>query len=355
MTENICLSSTLPSNIAFIKYWGKYGQQFPSNPSLSMTLKKSLTKTSITFSHSEKLKLTYFFEGKENKQFSGRLLKYIKNIIPYFPFLENTELVIVSDNTFPHSAGIASSASSYATFALIISHYAKIIKNKDLLNDIITSFNHKDLKNVSNMARLGSGSASRSLFNKMALWGESDLVIEESNDEYAVPYHHFHDSFNHMQDSILIVDSSKKAVSSSIGHHLMGQHPYSKLRFNQARKRIKLIDHALEFGDWNTFGNIIEEEALELHSLMMSSTPSYILMRPNTLKIIELVKSFRRKSKLSLYFTLDAGPNLHLVYPPTIKNKIIDFIENDCVPYLENGQVIYDEMGDDIPQVEIIQ
>ena len=90
---------------------------------------------------------------------------------------------------------------------------------------------------------------------------------------------------------------------------------YVTNRYQQARQRLHQLLIALKKGDLDVFGNIAENEALTLHALMMTSSPSYLLMRPNTIKLIELVRDFRQNTKLPLYFSLDAGPNLHLLYP----------------------------------------
>ena len=101
----------------------------------------------------------------------------------------------------------------------------------------------------------------------------------------------------------------------------------------------------LRTGDLKRFGEITENEALTLHALMMTSEPSYILMRPNTLQMIEKVRSFRQETKHPLYFSLDAGPNLHLLYPDAIKTEVKEFIQSDLVQFCEDGEVIEDQVG----------
>jgi diphosphomevalonate decarboxylase len=98
-------------------------------------------------------------------------------------------------------------------------------------------------------------------------------------------------------------------------------------------------------GDLELFGEIVESEALTLHALMMCSKPSYTLMTPNTLSMIEAIRDFRESSKLPLYFTLDAGPNIHLLYPKKIQSKVQEFIELELKQFCENERVIYDQVG----------
>ncbi len=101
----------------------------------------------------------------------------------------------------------------------------------------------------------------------------------------------------------------------------------------------------LQNGDLKRFGEILESEALTLHSMMMTSMPYYILMKPNTLLAIQAVKEYREKSGSNLYFTLDAGANVHLLYPKSEVKEIMNFIEKELVVYCENQHYICDELG----------
>ena len=111
-----------PSNIALIKYWGKYGNQLPKNASISFTLNNAFTETSVKYAAKENndknIDLKFYFEGKENPKFAEKIQKFLESIIPHFPFLTYVSLEINSSNSFPHSTGIASSASSMAALAL---------------------------------------------------------------------------------------------------------------------------------------------------------------------------------------------------------------------------------------------
>ena len=185
---------------------------------------------------------------------------------------------------------------------------------------------------------MGSGSASRSLFPSFAEWG-----IE--SEDYATNIANIHKNFSDICDAILIVSSEEKTVSSRIGHSLMEDHPFKDSRYKNAKKRLLNLLKVLENGDWSTFIDIVEAEALELHAMMMCSSPSFILMKPNSLKIIELVRSFRADTGLNLCFTLDAGPNIHLLYPLEIKEQVIKFINDSIDPFLEDGFWIDDNIG----------
>jgi diphosphomevalonate decarboxylase len=203
----------------------------------------------------------------------------------------------------------------------------------------------KFLRKASYYARIGSGSASRSLYPVASLWGETDRV-KASSDEYAIPFENeIHKSFKKYQNSILIASSAEKKVSSRVGHTLMKTNPFAKARFKQANSNMADMISALRLGDIEKFGIITETEAMTLHALMMCSSPNFILMNPSTIAMINKIKSFRELTKLPVYFTLDAGPNIHLLYPENIKSKVIPFIQSELSEHCENGRVIWDNIG----------
>lgn len=332
-----------PSNIAIVKYWGKFGQQLPRNPSLSFTLHTSCTDMVLEYAMKETpapgISLDFSFHGEENEAFAAKMTKNLTDLLPYFPFLEQLDLTIQTGNSFPHSAGIASSASAMSALALCLCSL------EDRFFGTLSEPGDFDQK-ASYIARLGSGSACRSIFPKVAVWGQF-AGIPGSSDEYAVPFEdHVHDSFKSMHNDILIVSTDEKSVSSSAGHGLMEGNPYADARFLQARQRLSALLPALETGDWEVFGKIAEDEALTLHALMMTSNPSYLLMQPNTLTIIEKIRAFRRETKLPVYFTLDAGPNIHLLYPEDIISDVRGFMAEQLAEHCEKGWVLEDWVGE---------
>ena len=163
---------------------------------------------------------------------------------------------------------------------------------------------------------------------------------------FAIPFENkIHEIFKTYHDDILIVNREEKSVSSRAGHSLMEGNIYAANRYQQARQRMHHLLAALRKGDVETFGIIAENEALTLHALMMTSNPSYLLMRPNTIQLIEMVRDFRKETKLPLFFSLDAGPNLHLLYPDNEAAKIQSFINAELKPFCENGEIISDQVG----------
>ena len=329
-----------PSNIALIKYWGKKEDQVPANASLSMTLSQSITLTSVqAFKGLKKDGITwdFYFDGKKNSAFEEKLQLFFSRIRGDVELGSDIHLEISSQNSFPHAAGIASSASSMAALSLCLLSLEEQLKR-------ITYTQDEFLKKASRISRLGSGSACRSLYGGFSLWGKTGF-IKFSSDKYAIPITNFHQLFNDLQDTILIVDSREKEISSSAGHELMNDHPFANKRFIQAEENLKNLLQCLEEGNWEGFSKLVENEALSLHSMMLTSNPWYILMKPHSLEIIKRIKDFRDKNGVQLTFTLDAGPNIHLLYPPENSASIRDFIKSDLVPFCENGQIIDDQMG----------
>lgn len=331
-----------PSNIAIVKYWGKFGVQQPRNPSISLTLDQSYTDTTVTYrpksKPSNEIIVDFYFENEHKPAFKAKIVKFLASIQSIFPFLNQLEYTIHSHNSFPHSAGIASSASSMSALAMCLCSI-----EKELFRTL--SDEAEFLKKASFVSRLGSGSACRSVYSVAAMWGELKGFDAASN-FYAVPMENdVHDVFKTYQNSILIASRGEKPVSSRAGHQLMEGNIYAENRYEQARNRCTNLADILKSGDLNAFGELLEDEALTLHALMMCSKPSYMLMRPNSLAMIEKVRAYRVDTKQPLYFTLDAGPNLHLLYPKDIQTDIEAFIKSDLEPLCEKGEWIADKVG----------
>ena len=330
-----------PSNIALIKYWGKYGHQLPKNPSLSITLNNAYSETSIDYFVKEsvdtKVSLEFSFEGDENQKFRNRILKYLTDNISDIPFIQQLNLFVKSKNSFPHSSGIASSASSMSALALCLVSIEEKLSGVSLSDQ---DFN----KRASDLARKASGSACRSIYPKMGLWGATD-IIPQSSEQHAIGYSEFHNSYDGFHDDILIVSPFEKKVSSSEGHRLMDKNRFANERYVQANENLKNLIKALKNGNIWEFGKIVEDEALVLHALMMCSDPSYILLEANTLNILKGIRHFRKENNIPIFFSLDAGPNVHVLYPHRSREKAKDFIQKNLKEYCFEGKIIEDFMG----------
>jgi diphosphomevalonate decarboxylase len=330
-----------PSNIALIKYWGKKGNQLPMNPSLSFSLDKAFTETTIIFSggtDSNKVDVSLTFEGHKNKHFEDRIAKFVNSISEYIPSLKGLRLEIDSYNSFPHSSGIASSASSMSALALgLVSIEHKLLGQ-------ITHFSDFQQK-ASFIARLGSGSAARSVYGGYSVWGATPDNSLFSN-EYAMDINDLiHPVFKTYGDAILLVTNKEKKVSSTVGHQLMESHPFADSKFTESFKNMELMLEVMKKGEQQDFALLTELEALSLHAMMMTSNPSFLLMEPQTLSIINKIRDFRLQTGLPVCFTLDAGANVHFIYPDKDVKLVKSFIESELLPYCVQKQWIDDKVG----------
>ena len=328
-----------PSNIALVKYWGKKGEQLPANPSISFTLDQAVSETRMNASlHSEEpgINIDFTFENQTNPAFSDKIIAYLQKASREFTWLNNYHLQISSVNTFPHSSGIASSASAFSALALCLcSLHEKITGEK------IADFYQK----ASFWSRIGSGSACRSVYGGYNLWGATDRV-KESSDEYAVNIdNQIHSAFKNFSDTILIIEKGKKAVSSTGGHALLKNHPFASKRYRIANENIGYLMDIMQAGDLDAFIELVESEALMLHALMMSSPTPFILMKPNTLAVIEKIIDFRNQTGLHLLFTLDAGANVHLLNPEQENTQVQQFVQNELIGYCQNQSYFCNAVG----------
>lgn len=339
-----------PSNIALVKYWGKKDNQIPANPSISFTLNNCKTITSLAFAKNTRSVLSVtdsgfsfelLFEGKPKEDFKPKIQKFFERIERYLPFLKDYHFTIDTQNTFPHSSGIASSASGMAALAMNLMSLEKAL-SQNFGTEMTDEYFYQK---ASFLARLGSGSACRSVKGKVVVWGQH-LNIQESADLFGVAFPNIvHENFKNYQDTILLVDKGEKQVSSSVGHDLMHNHPFAERRFEQAHENLDKLISVFESGNLDEFIKIVESEALTLHAMMMTSMPYFILMKSNTLQIINAIWKYRTETKTPVCFTLDAGANVHVLYPESVKEKILQFIKAELVGYCQNGQYICDEIG----------
>ncbi len=276
------------------------------------------------------LELDFVFENKTNEKFQQKIYRFLESQFTRFPWLTAAKLEIRSFNTFPHSSGIASSASSMSALCLCLVTIDEEITGKKLPENLF-------FQEVSRVSRLASGSACRSLFPFMANWG---LISEEY--ATAVDKNSVHPMFHHFSDSIVIVDAEEKLVSSRAGHTLMETHPFREQRFLRARLNMERLLLALSEGIMSVFIEVVEEEALMLHALMMTSIPSYLLLKPLSLTVIDEIRKFREKTSIPVCFTIDAGPNIHVLYPSEYNLKVRSWMEDTFI----GMEIIHDEVGD---------
>jgi diphosphomevalonate decarboxylase len=353
-----------PSNIALVKYWGKREVQEPENPSISFTLSNCFTETTLEFKKRESpatvslpnedddfkqiltqkiCKLDIFLDGERKPEFRKKVNEFMLRIAKFVSFKNDYDFVIKTHNSFPHSSGIASSASGMAAMALCIMSMEKAL-NPAMTDEVFYG-------KASFLARLGSGSAARSIKGEMVVWGKHK-EIEGSHDWYGVEFpHEVHDNFKNYQDTILLVDKGEKVVSSTVGHNLMHGHPFAQNRFEQANENLSKLSEILQNGNLKPFVNLVESEALTLHAMMMTSNPYFILMKPNTLEIINRIWTFRAKTGSNVCFTLDAGANVHVLFPEKEKEQVNRFITNELVQFCQKNEYICDSVGSGAKQM----
>lgn len=360
-----------PSNIALVKYWGKREPQIPENASISFTLDACFTITTLEYKlkkspiternrsessidlisnpfnqQSNNFDFEIYFEDEKKDDFKPKIQKFFERIEQYVPFLNYFDFVIKSRNSFPHSSGIASSASGMSALALCVMSLERLLNGVEISDEY---FNKK----ASFLARLGSGSACRSIEGELIIWGNHSK-ISGSSDLFGIKFpYKIHKNFYNYHDTILLIDEGEKQVSSTIGHNLMHNHPFADQRFKQANDSISKISEVLQNGNLTAFIKIVESEALSLHAMMLTSDPYFILMKPNTLKIVNKIWEFRKLTNSKVCFTLDAGANVHVLFPEAEKDLVNNFIINELIKFCQKNHYICDRIGKGAKQLKI--
>ena len=288
-----------PSNLAFVKYWGKINSELniPYNSSISVNLSNAKTTTTIQFDEDLKEDEVVNASGKTSASFSFRITNHLNRIRSIAKV--DTKARVFTQNTFPTGVGIASSASGFAALTLAS----------------ITALDLKlSEKELSSLSRLGSGSACRSIPNGFVEWRAGS----DNDTSYAVSIA----QPNYWDISILsvVVTKKEKEYSSTDGHALSLNSPFFEARMKQLPERLNTVRKAILEKDFDAFGREIEIEAISMHSIAMTAQSqnmkSWIsgiyYWIPETLELIKEVQKWRSEG-LRLYFTLDAGPTVHLV------------------------------------------
>lgn len=309
----------------------------PVNASLSMTLDRAFTRTRLDAVVGDAVPGLVSVNGDPGHPFIPKMQHLLDMVTGEIPLLGKLTFTAETENSFPHSTGIASSASGISAFALCLLDIARQVTDREIPG--------KDwMQMVSNASRLGSGSACRSVYGGFTVWGRTDLLAG-SSDAFAVALSgEVHPAMMSLCDAILIVSSEQKEVASTQGHRSMDLHPFRQGRVIQANSNLEETLRALAANDFEKLGDIAENEALSLHALLMSASPGVILLKPGTLGIIRIVRA-QRKSGIPLFFTLDAGANVHLLYPRAVAADVETVIREELAAFCEEGRVIYDHCG----------
>ncbi len=287
-------------NIAFIKYWGNSNSllRIPANGSISMNLEGLFTTTSVTFDEtlmSDEFFLNGVLQSKEETQRITQFLNHLRNMVNISTFAS-----VKSENNFPTAAGIASSASAFAALALAATAALQIEFDETAL---------------SRLARIGSGSACRSIPSGYVEWqaGSSD---EDSYAYSIAPPEHWQ-----LSDCIAVVSSKPKKIGSSQGHEIAISSPLQNSRVADAPRRLSICRQAILQCDFDSLASIAEIDCILMHAVMMSSTPSLFYWAPATLEIIMEVQEWRR-SGLPVFYTIDAGANVHVITESAYEKEV---------------------------------
>lgn len=294
-----------PVNIALIKYWGKKNKEFnlPYNSSISVNLSHLYTVTTVDFScHYQKDEV--LINGKREEKESQRVIKHIDRI--RLLARKKIRVKVVSQNNFPKGVGIASSASGFAALTLAATSALGL------------NFNQKKL---SLLARLGSGSACRSIPSGFVEWKTGD-----KNNSFAKTI--FSKDHWLIKVATIVLETRMKEVSSSEGHLLAPKSLFFKTRLKNINNRINDLKKAILKKNFIEFGRIIEQEALEMHAIMLTSQPPLIYWNEKTIAFLKKI-FWLRKNGLLIFFTIDAGPNIHLFYLPKDEKKLIKIFKED--------------------------
>ncbi len=288
------------ANIAFIKYWGNLDEalRLPLTNSLSMTLDTTVTITTVVFDpalQGDQLTLN-------EEAIVGPALERVSTHLDHLRRLAGVTLPahVTSRNTFPTGAGIASSASAFAALTMA----AAAALGLDL-----------SPKELSALARLGSGSAARSIFG-----GYAELIAgARHEDAYAVqiaPPDHWP-----LVDIVAVVSREHKAVGSTGGHALAHTSPLNPARLAHVHTALARARSAILARDIETLGEVMELDALTMHAVMMTSRPSLLYWLPGTMAVMHAVRSWRQEG-IPAYFTIDAGPNVHVITLPDYATEV---------------------------------
>ncbi len=291
-------------NIAFIKYWGNRETtlRLPHTNSLSMNLGDLITRTNVRFDDTLEADHLIINEQEAQAEAVQRVSAFL-NIIRELAGI-STKAQVISENNFPMGAGIASSAAAFAALALAGSAAAGL------------SLDEKDL---SRLARRGSGSASRSIPRGFAEWlagtdDESSFAISIADEKHWA-----------LADCIAVINAEHKITGSSVGHTLADSSPYQAIRLQTAPQRVTQCRDAILNRDFEQLSQVTELDSNMMHAVMMTSTPALFYWQPASIKIMQEIPKLRAKG-IPVCYTLDAGANVHVITEAAWMDKVSDLL-----------------------------
>lgn len=292
MMHDLSTTSVACPNIAFIKYWGNVDEalRLPANGSISMNLEGLHTRTQVRFDPAlpaDRL----FLDGR---QAQGLALQRVSEFLDRVRRMARLDLFaeVRSRNDFPTGAGVASSASAFAALALAASAAAGL----DL-----------DERALSRLARTGSGSACRSVPGGFVEWQTGD---DEGSYAFSIaPAEHWD-----LRDCVAVVSAGHKPTGSTEGHAMAGSSPLQAARLQDAPRRLESCRRAIAACDFALLAQVVEHDSNLMHAVMMTGSPPLLYWQPPTLAVMHAVEGWR-KGGLPACYTIDAGPNVHVLCP----------------------------------------
>jgi diphosphomevalonate decarboxylase len=283
------IKAQAPSNIAFVKYWGRKDEvlRLPENGSISMNLSNLITTTEVEFGDFEKDSIE--INGVEESLENNRGVKHLDRIRALAKIDQKAR--VVTSNNFPTGTGLSSSASGFAALTLAASKAAGL----DLSE-----------KELSILARQGSGSACRSIPDGFVEWMDGDT----SETSYGVSV--FSPDYFDIADVIAVVSTEKKFLATSEGQKSARSGIFFEKRLEGIPEKIKNVKKLIEEKNFSDFGDIVEREALEFHSILFTSNPPLFYWTPGTVAVMKYVQSLRREG-LECYFTINTGQDVHVI------------------------------------------
>jgi diphosphomevalonate decarboxylase len=319
---------TAPANIAFIKYWGArdLDRAIPMNTSISMTLEHCVTQCTVeTLDHGGEDEV-WLAEpdggfGTPDPEFARRMRDQLDRVRQWAGRKEPVR--VATRNSFPTAGGLASSASGFAALTLAaMGAFGKKASPRDL----------------SLLARRsGSGSACRSVFGGFVEW---PVTTANGSDDESYARQLADSEHWDLRNVIAVVEIGPKTVSSIEGHRLATTSPYYTQRLELIPGRVEKVRKAIRERDLSALGPMIEEEAIDLHLITMSSHPPIFYWSPGSLAVLRAVRELRQEG-LAAWATMDAGANVHVICDADSEDDVAERLED--LPAV--GFVIRDGIG----------
>ena len=292
------------ANIAFIKYWGTRDSDLnlPLTHSLSMTLSHAHTTTTVEWQEGSGLDAISINGVKCVGATRQRIVDHLDRIRHSLP--QPLTARVCSRNSFPTSAGIASSASGFCALTLA-AHASLHGEVRD-----------QDIQPLARLARLASGSACRSFYGGFVEWLAGD------DHESSVPVQLHEASHWNLLDFVVVVSTSEKAVSSQEGHKLASSSFLLPSRLEHVNQIWSAVKEAVRARDLKALGSIMETDALFMHAVMLTSRPPLLYLNSVSVELMRTVLAWRERDGIPVYFTMDAGSNVHLLCEGHLRDEL---------------------------------